>query len=85
MKDLNKQIDDVLAYLMNAPTTPAERSKLILQFSKQVKARHRFKLKSQPPAKPTPPFFEVEPANAQPGKNGSDCGNDDCKSHQPQG
>jgi hypothetical protein len=52
MKDLNKQIDDVLLFLMNAPTTPAERSKLMMQFSKQVKARHKFKLKSQTPAKP---------------------------------
>jgi hypothetical protein len=52
MKDLNKQIDDVLLFLMNAPTTPAERSKLMMQFSKQVKARHRFKLKAQAPAKP---------------------------------
>jgi hypothetical protein len=52
MKDLNKQIDDVLIYLMNAPTTPAEKSKLMMQFSKQVKARHRFKLKAQAPAKP---------------------------------
>ena len=52
MKDLNKQIDDVLLFLMNAPTTPAERSKLMMQFSKQVKARHKFKLKAQAPAKP---------------------------------
>jgi len=52
MKDLNKQIDDVLLYLMNAPTTPAEKSKLMMQFSKQVKARHKFKLKAQAPAKP---------------------------------
>jgi hypothetical protein len=52
MKDLNKQIDDVLLFLMNAPTTPAERSKLMMQFSKQVKARHKFKLKTQTPAKP---------------------------------
>ena len=52
MKGLQQQIDEVLIYLMNAPTTPAERSKLMMQFSKQVKARHRFKLKAQAPAKP---------------------------------
>ena len=52
MKDLNKQIDDVLLFLMNAQTSPEEKSKLMMQFSKQVKARHKFKLKSQTPAKP---------------------------------
>lgn len=59
-KDLQKQIDEVLMYLMTAPTTPAEKSKMMLQFSKQVKARHRFKLKSQAPAKP-----KTAPAPAQ--------------------
>jgi hypothetical protein len=52
MKGLQQQIDEVLLFLISAPTTPAERSKLMMQFSKQVKARHRFKLKTQAPAKP---------------------------------
>jgi hypothetical protein len=54
MKDLNKQIDDVLFFIIGIDAPASEKSELLMQFSKKVKARHRFSFKEQTKIKTAP-------------------------------
>lgn len=55
MKNLQKQIDEVLLFIIGIDAPASEKSKLLLQFSKKVKQSYRFSFKEQTKPKTAPP------------------------------